>query len=143
MDKGNNGTLKLGTSAGVDSGRRESLPDNGLANVGGNEKRDTAAKTVALLEELIEKNDDNSSSEKLNNEKNADTSSKIGWLTVKTSKDENASLTERDDDGKKLLSSLVQLTVGLQVEVDVNEVGSSKELRSVLEAPGQVFFSDS
>jgi hypothetical protein len=37
-------------------------------------------------------------------------------------------LAEGDDDGKQLLSSLVQLTVGLEVQVDIDEVGTGKEL---------------
>lgn len=41
------------TSASVDSGRTESLPDDGLTDVGGNEKGDARAKTIALLQQLI------------------------------------------------------------------------------------------
>lgn len=41
------------TSASVDSGGTEGLPDNCLTDVGGNEERDTRAKTIALLEQLI------------------------------------------------------------------------------------------
>jgi hypothetical protein len=58
VDKADNGTLELGTTASVDSGRGESAPDDRLANVGRDEERDTAAETVALLEELV-KEDDN------------------------------------------------------------------------------------
>lgn len=42
------------TSASVHSGGAEGLPDNCLTDVGGNEEGDTRAKTVALLEELIQ-----------------------------------------------------------------------------------------
>lgn len=44
----------LRTSASVHSGGAEGLPDNCLTDVGGNEEGDTRAKTVALLEELIQ-----------------------------------------------------------------------------------------
>ena len=37
------------TSASVDSGWTEGLPHNGLADVGGNEERNTRAQTVAFL----------------------------------------------------------------------------------------------
>lgn len=42
------------TSAGVDSGGAEGLPHDCLADVGCNEERDTGAQTVALLEQLIQ-----------------------------------------------------------------------------------------
>ena len=41
------------------------LPDDGLADVGGNEQRDAAAEAVALVEQLIEQKDDESSNNKL------------------------------------------------------------------------------
>lgn len=128
VDESNNGTLELRTSASVDSGGREGLPDNRLADVGGNEERDTTAKTVTLLEKLVKKNDDQSSSKELDNEEDADTGTKVGWLTVETSKNVDASLAEREDNSKKLLGGLVKLAIGLQVEVDVNEMGSGEEL---------------
>jgi hypothetical protein len=74
VEEGDNSTLKLGTTASVDGGWGESLPHDGLADVGGNEQRDTAAKTVALLEQLIEEDDDQTSDHELENEEDADTS---------------------------------------------------------------------
>jgi hypothetical protein len=106
VDKGDDGTLELRTSAGVDGGRRESLPDNRLANVGSDEERDTTAETVALLEELIEENNDQSGGKKLNNEENADTSTKVGGLAVETGQDVDAGLAERQDDGEELEKSV-------------------------------------
>jgi hypothetical protein len=46
------------TSAGVDSGGREGLPDDGLADVGGNEQGDAGAQTVALLQQLVQQQHD-------------------------------------------------------------------------------------
>jgi hypothetical protein len=37
-------------------------------------------------------------------------------------------LTEGEDDGKELLRSLVKFAVGLEVEVDIDEVSTSEEL---------------
>lgn len=107
MDKGDDGTLELRTSASVDGGRRESLPDDRLANVGGNEERDTTAETVALLEELIKEDNNQSGGKKLNNEENADTSTKVGWLAVETGQDVDAGLAERQDDGEELEKSVL------------------------------------
>jgi hypothetical protein len=109
VDKGNNGTLELGTSASVNGSGRESLPDDRLANVGGDEEGDTTAETVALLEELIEKDDDQSGGKKLDNEENANTSTKVGGLAVETGQDVNAGLAEGQDDGKELGRSALAL----------------------------------
>lgn len=128
VEEGNDGTLVLGTTASVDAGRGESLPHDGLADVGGNEQRDTAAKTVTLLQKLIEENDDHASDEKLENQQNDDTSAKVGRRAVETGEDVDSGGTGGEDEGEQLLGGLVELAVGLEVEVDVDQVGSSEEL---------------
>ena len=50
------------------------------------------------------------------------TSTKVTWLTIKTGEDEDASLAEGEDDRKELLRSLVEFPIGLEVEVDVDEM---------------------
>jgi hypothetical protein len=112
VDKGDNGTLELGTSASVDGGGRESLPDDRLADVGGDEERDTTSETVALLEELIEEDDDQSGGKELDNEENADTGTEVGGLAIETGQDVNAGLTEGQDDGKELGRSALALHDG-------------------------------
>jgi hypothetical protein len=128
VEESDDGTLELGATAGVDGRGGEGLPDNGLANVGGNEQGDTTAQTVALLEELIQQNDNQTSNNKLNNQENTDTGTKVAGLAVETSQDVNASLAEGEDDSKQLLGGLVELAIGLEVKVDVDEVGTGKEL---------------
>lgn len=128
MDEGNHSSLELGATASVDSGRREGLPDDRFADVGRNEKGDTASKTVALLKQLIEQDDNKTSNNQLHDQEHTDTSTEVAGLTIETRKDVDTSLAKGEDDGKQLLSGLVQLAVGLQVKVDIDEVGSSKEL---------------
>ena len=128
MDKGNDGTLELGSTTSVNGGGREGLPHDGLADVGGNEERDTAAETVAFLEELVKQDDNQTGDHKLDDEENADTGAEVRGLAVETGDDIDDRLAERDEDGKKLLGGLVELAVGLQVEVDVDEVGAGEEL---------------
>lgn len=41
MEEGNKSTLKFWSTAGVDRGGRECFPNDGLADVGSNEERDT------------------------------------------------------------------------------------------------------
>jgi hypothetical protein len=128
VDKADNGTLELRTTTGVDSGGREGAPDDRLADVGGDEERDTATKTVALLEKLVKENDNDGGSKKLDDEENADTGAEISGRTVETSQDVNTSLAKRQDDGEELLGSLVELTVGLEVEVHIDKVSAGQKL---------------
>jgi hypothetical protein len=50
VDERNDCTLKLWATTSVDRGRRECFPDDGLANVGRDEERNSASETVSLLE---------------------------------------------------------------------------------------------
>ena len=128
VEESDDSTLELGATAGVDGRGGERLPNDGLADVGGNEQRDTASKTVSLLQKLIQKNNNQTSNDKLNNQENADTSTKVAGLTVETSEHVHAGLTEGQNDSEELLSSLVELAVGLEVKVDIDEVGTSEKL---------------
>lgn len=130
VEEGDDSTLKLGTTAGVDGGRRESLPHDGLADVGGNEQRDTAAQTVALLEELVEEDNNHTGNNQLEDQEEDNTSSKVGGRSVETREDVNSGGTGGEDESQELLSSLVKLTVGLEVKVDIDHVGTSKELEN-------------
>lgn len=130
VEEGNDSTLKLGTTASVDGGGGESLPHNGLADVGGNEQRDTAAKTVTLLEELIEEDDNHTGNNELEDEEEDDTGTKVGGRSVETGEDIDSGSTGGEDESQKLLGGLVELAVGLEVKVDVDHVGASKELEN-------------
>lgn len=130
VEEGNDCSLEFRSTASVDGGRGESLPDNGLADVGGNEKRDTASKTVSLLEELIEENDNQASNNQLEDQEEDNASAEVRWLTVETGEDVDSSLAHGQDDSEELLRSLVELAVRLQVEVDIDQVGTSQELEN-------------
>ena len=45
----NDGTFKLRFTANVDDGRAKGLPDDGLADIGGDEKVDAGSETVTFL----------------------------------------------------------------------------------------------
>lgn len=129
VEERNDGALELWTTTGVDGGWRECLPDNGLANVGGNEKRDTTSKTVSLLEKLIEEDNNQASNNQLEDKEEDHTSAKIRWLTVKTSEHVDGSLSHGQNDGEKLLGRLVELAIRFQVEVDIDQMCASQELK--------------
>lgn len=128
MEQSDDGALELGTTASIVGRGREGLPNNRFADVSRDEKRDTRAKTVTLLEQLVEQDNDQACSDKLNYEEDADAGAEVRRGTVKAGKNENGGLTKGDYDGEQLLCGLVELTVGLQVEIDVNEMGASKQL---------------
>ena len=65
VEERDDGALKLGSTSSVDGSRRESLPDDGFADVGSNEKRNSGAQSVSLLQKLVEKYDDEGSSDEL------------------------------------------------------------------------------
>lgn len=84
MNEGNNGTLELGATTSVNGGGGEGLPHDGLADVGGNEEGDTAAETIALLEELVEEDNNQTSNDELDDKENADTGTEVRGLSVET-----------------------------------------------------------
>lgn len=98
MEESDDSTFKLWTATGIDGSRRECLPDDGLANVGSDEKGNSGSQTITFLEELIKKNDDEGGRDELDNEEKTDTSAEILWLTVKPSKDVDDCLTEGNDE---------------------------------------------
>ena len=100
MEKRDDGTLKLGATASVDGGRRERLPDNALANVGSDEKRDTRSQAISLLEKLVQENDNQTSDNELENEEQANTGAKVARLAVETSQNVDGSLSEGENDGE-------------------------------------------
>ena len=97
MEEGNESTLEFRSTAGVDGSGGERLPDDGLANVGSDEERDTGTETVTLLEKFVEENDNESGDDELDDQQKADTSAEVTWLAIKTGKDVDGSLTKRDN----------------------------------------------
>lgn len=130
VEEGDDGTLELGTTTSVDGGRRESLPHDRLANVGGNEQRNTTAETVSLLQELIEQDDNHTGNDKLEDQEEDNTGTKVGGGTIETGEDVDGGSTTGEDEGKELLGGLVEFAVGLEVKVDVDHVGTGEELEN-------------
>ena len=100
MEEGDDGSLELSSSSGVDGRRGEGLPDDGFADVGGDEEGDSGSETVSLLEELVEEEDDEGGGDELEDEEEADSSSEVRGLTVETGEDVDGGLSEGDDEGE-------------------------------------------
>ena len=77
VEERNDCALKFRSTASVDGGRGKRFPDNRFANVGGNEKGNTASETVSLLQKLVKENDNQTSNNQLKNEEEDNTSAKI------------------------------------------------------------------
>ena len=98
VEESDDGTLELRTTTLVDGLRTESLPDDGFADVRGNEQRDTRSQTIALLQQLIEKNDDDTGNEKLNHNQEGVTSTQLSDGTIHARHDVSSSLTNANQD---------------------------------------------
>lgn len=100
VEERNEGALKLGSTARVDGGGGESLPDDRLADVGRDEEVDSRAEAVALLEELVEEDNDEGGDDELEDEEEADSCAEVGGKAVETGEDIDRSLSERNDEGE-------------------------------------------
>ena len=132
MEERDDGALELRAAARVDGRGREGLPDDALADVGRDEQRDAGAQAVALLQQLVQQDHDQPRHDQLHHEQHADARAQVRRLPVEAAEDVHAGLTEGEDDGEELLRGLVQLAVGFQVEVYVDEVRAGEELESEL-----------
>jgi len=128
VEKSNNSSFELSSSSGVDGGGGEGLPDNVLTDVGGNKERDTRSKTVSLLQELIQDDDDDTSEEELHDDENGVTSTEVLDITVHTRHNVGNSLTDGDYDTEKFLGTLEESTVFLDTLVDLDDLGTGKQL---------------
>ena len=63
VEKSDDGSFELGSRLRADGHGGEPRPQDTLANVGGNKERDFRAETVTFLEELVQKNNNDSSRE--------------------------------------------------------------------------------
>ena len=68
MEESNDGTLKLGSLVSSNSDWGERFPEDGLTDVGGDEKRNSRAESVSFLKEFIKHKYHESSEEKLSND---------------------------------------------------------------------------
>lgn len=130
MEKRNDGTLKLSTATGVDSGRTEGLPDNGFANVGGNEERNTRSKSISLLKELIESKDNKTSAEELGNDQNGISGTDRTKVTVHSTNNVSNSFTSRNQNTEELLGTREQSAIFLNIVVDLNDTRTGEKLHN-------------
>ncbi|KAJ6440062.1 tRNA isopentenyltransferase [Purpureocillium lavendulum] len=110
VEEGDDGALELGAAAGVDGGRGEGLPHDGLAD------------------QLVEQDDNHAGDDELEDEEEDDAGAEVGGRAVEAGEDVDGGGTGGEDEGEELLGRLVELAVRLEVEVDVDHVGAGEEL---------------
>lgn len=98
VEQGNDGTLELSTLLSTDRNGREALPEDDLADVGGDEKGDARAKTVALLEKFVEKDDDDAGEGQLEHDQAAGQGTDLVHGAVHAREKVCKGLTDCDDD---------------------------------------------
>jgi hypothetical protein len=111
MEGGDDGALELSALVRTDGHGRETLPHDCLANVGGNEERNTGAEAITLLEELIEHEYHEASEEKLSNDDDGAEDAELANGTVHAGQEVSEGLTEGDEEAEELLSRLEKLAI--------------------------------
>jgi hypothetical protein len=128
VEQGDDGTLELSTLLSSDRDGRKGLPQDDLADVGGDEEGDTGAETVALLKELVKKDNDDSSEGELHDDEDTVDKADLVDVTVHAGKKVCEGFADGDDDREKFLGGLEKLSVLLGAHLDVNDLGTRKEL---------------
>lgn len=129
VEEGDDGTLVLVTTAVPEGLEGEEPPHDLLADVGGDEERDTAADTVAVLEEFIEKDDNNSGNHEL--EEDADTTDDTDFFTgtILAREDGGDSLEGGHAEASELLSSIEKSSRFWVALVTVDDTKAGKKLK--------------
>ena len=82
VEKSDDGSLEFGSLISSNGNWGEGFPEDGLTDVGGNEKGDTRSKAVTLLEELVKHEDHESSEEELSNDEGGSNETEFTNWTV-------------------------------------------------------------
>ena len=123
MEESNDCALKLGAATGVDSGGAEGFPDDGFADVGGDEEGDPAAKAITLLKQLVQQQHNETGHKQL---KMRDQSMKLALCKFKAA-EENLKFSHLDDDQQTDTSADVTgITVHPSQDVDDGLIRNSE-----------------
>mmetsp|Transcript_34480 Transcript_34480/g.90737 ORF Transcript_34480/g.90737 Transcript_34480/m.90737 type:complete len:386 (+) Transcript_34480:534-1691(+) len=114
--------LELRAAARVDRRWREGLPHDRLADVGRDEERDAGAETVALLQELVEDDDDDARDEELQDDEDRVARAQLAHVSVHARDDIRDGLTDGDEDAEELLRAREESTVLLETLVDIDDL---------------------
>mmetsp|Transcript_3716 Transcript_3716/g.8104 ORF Transcript_3716/g.8104 Transcript_3716/m.8104 type:complete len:249 (-) Transcript_3716:19-765(-) len=128
MEKRDDSTFEFSSSTGVDGCGTESLPDDSFTNVSGNENRNTRSKTISLLQELVEGEDNQTGAEKLEDNQNRVTRTNRTEISVHSAGDVSDGFTECDQKTEEFLGTRKQSTIFLHVVVNLDDSRTGQKL---------------
>ena len=128
MEQRDHGPLELGPARAGDGVGAEGLPDDVLADVGRDEQRDARAEAVALLQQLVEADDDDARAKELEHDQARVHGSEVAHVAVHAADDVGDGLSDRDEHSEELLGAVEEIPVGLHAVVDVDDLGAGQEL---------------
>ena len=119
MEQGDDGPFELCAAASVDCGGRKCFPDDRFANVGGDKEGNARAETVALLQKLVQQQDDEAGDEELDDNQEADASADFAGVAVHARHDVDDGLADGNDHSENCMLCEKQL------EIESNQMLSS------------------
>jgi len=128
VEQCNYSSFEFSSTSSIEGSGTECLPNNSFANVGSDEERNTRSETISLLKQLVKRQDNKSSKEKLYDNENGITHSKSSKISIHSRNNVCDSLTDGDEDTEKLLCSVEKSPILLHVVVNLNNSRSSKKL---------------
>ena len=106
VEQGDDGALELGATAGVHGGGGEGLPDDALALVRGDEQGDARAKAVALRQQLVQADHNDTRHEELQDDQDGVPSAELAHVAVDAGHDVRDSLADSDQNAEELLRAV-------------------------------------
>lgn len=144
MEESNDGSFEFSTLVGLNGDWWEWFPNDGFADVGGDEEGNTRAESVSLVEEFVKKKDNNTSDGELDDDEDSVSSAEVAEVTVHATPNISNGFTEGNDESQNyignsslrynwggditFLGSFVQNSVFLDILVDIDEFGTSEKL---------------
>jgi len=128
VDGGDHGTLILTSISGLDMSEWETLDEDGSANVGGNEHRETRSKSISFEEEFIKEQDDEAWDEELTDDEEGSELELLEW-SVHSWDNTDYCLNEGEGETKYLLGSLEELSILFALHVDFDDSNTGEQLK--------------
>ena len=100
VEESNDSSFEFSTAASVDGSGRKAFPNDGLANVGSDKKRDSRAQSISFLKEFVQKQNNQTGNKQLDDDQKTDTSSDVGGVTVHAGQHVHDALAKSDDHTK-------------------------------------------
>jgi len=97
VEERDDGALEFRPSTRVDGSGRKGLPDDRLADVGGDEERDPGAEPEAFGKKLVEEDNDERGGDELEDQEQADAGAEGRGGSIETGEDVDRCLAERND----------------------------------------------